>query len=171
MDLILAAAGKSSRFQHESYSGPKALYEISGKPFLGHIIDRILDIAEVKELIVVGAKDTDDGGKIYEYAREAWKHKGLNVKLIETERKGFAYALWQGTRELLEHEVSERALLMPCDTFIEKFSGLEAPTTPIAIALTPLPFVGSEKYSHVGIKESGELAFWPNSELQNQKAV
>ena len=66
MVAIVLAAGYATRLYPLTLNKPKALLEIGGKPMLDHILEKILDIKEIKKTIVVS------NGKYYGQFTE-WK--------------------------------------------------------------------------------------------------
>lgn len=66
MRAIIPAAGFGTRLKPHTYSIPKVLLNVGGKPILGHIIDKLISVGIVKTTFVVGYL----GEKIVEYVRK-----------------------------------------------------------------------------------------------------
>ncbi len=69
MKAIIPAAGEGTRLRPHTYSTPKALLNVAGKPILAHIIDIIIDAGVDDIAVIVGYK----GKQIEEYVTTAYK--------------------------------------------------------------------------------------------------
>lgn len=87
MRAIIPVAGAGSRLRPHTYSLPKVLLNVAGKPIIGHILDKIVSDGITDATIVVGYL----GDKIREYVAENYK---INVDFVEQEeRKGLAHSI------------------------------------------------------------------------------
>jgi glucose-1-phosphate thymidylyltransferase len=87
MRAIIPVAGAGSRLRPHTYSLPKVLLNVAGKPIIGHILDKIVSEGITDATIVVGYL----GDKIREYVVENYK---INVDFVEQEeRKGLAHSI------------------------------------------------------------------------------
>ncbi len=69
MNVIIPLAGFGTRLRPHTYSKPKPLVNVAGKPVLGHILDKVLrEIAVEKVVFVVGYL----GEQIEQYVRTAY---------------------------------------------------------------------------------------------------
>jgi len=68
MKVIIPAAGLGSRLRPHTYTVPKVLLPVAGKPILGHIIDQVIGWGGKKVILIVGWL----GEKIEEYVRESY---------------------------------------------------------------------------------------------------
>jgi len=89
MKYILLMAGLGTRMRPHTWSRPKSLIHVAGKPVLGHILDTLsgLDIEEY--IFVVGWM----GEQVREYVAGEYAH--LKVRyVVQEEMRGQAHALW-----------------------------------------------------------------------------
>ena len=96
MKAVIPVAGIGKRLRPHTFTVPKALLNVAGKPILGHIIDSLIDMG-VKELIpIIGYK----GDLIREYLDGAYDIPITYV--VQEEQKGIAHAV-SLTRELADN--------------------------------------------------------------------
>ncbi|MCC7022795.1 MAG: NTP transferase domain-containing protein [Thermomicrobiales bacterium] len=76
MDVILPVAGLGTRLRPQTWSKPKPLVSVAGKPMLGHVIDRVLEAEPERLVFITGYL----GDQI-----EAWAagHVELPVSFVE----------------------------------------------------------------------------------------
>lgn len=88
MKAVIPVAGIGKRLRPHTFTIPKALLNVAGKPILGHIIDGLIGMG-VDELIpVVGYK----GELIKDYLKENY---GVPVEFVQQEeQKGIAHAVY-----------------------------------------------------------------------------
>jgi glucose-1-phosphate thymidylyltransferase len=108
MKVIIPTAGRGTRLRPHTYSKPKPLVSVAGKPILGHILDTLSQI-EVDEFIFITGYL---GDQIESYVRANYP---FHAQFIEqTELKGQAHAIY------LAHEVvSGPTLILYVDTIFE----------------------------------------------------
>ena len=88
MRAIIPVAGVGSRLRPHTYTLPKVLLNVAGKPIIGHILDKIIEDGFDEATIIVGYL----GDKIREYIHS---HYSLKVDFIEQEeRMGLAHSLY-----------------------------------------------------------------------------
>jgi len=88
MKVIIPLAGFGTRLRPHTFTKPKPLINVAGKPVLGHLLDKIsgLDIDEY--IFVVGYL----GDQVQEYVKSEYK---LNARFVEqNELLGQATAIW-----------------------------------------------------------------------------
>lgn len=89
MHAIIPVAGVGSRLRPHTYSLPKVLLNVAGKPILGHILDRISRDGVTSATIVVGYM----GGLVEEYVRT--HHKNLIVDFVtQDDLLGLGHSIW-----------------------------------------------------------------------------
>jgi glucose-1-phosphate thymidylyltransferase len=89
MRAIIPVAGVGSRLRPHTFTLPKVLLNVAGKPILGHIIDKIVGEGIREATIVVGHM----GEKIREYVAAAYP--GFSVEYVEQEeRLGLGHAIY-----------------------------------------------------------------------------
>jgi glucose-1-phosphate thymidylyltransferase len=108
MKVIIPTAGLGTRLRPHTYSKPKPLVNVAGKPVLGHILDTLSQL-DIEELIFITGYL---GNQIEDYVRE---NHDIPARFIEqTELKGQAHAIYLA-REL----VSGPTLILYVDTIFE----------------------------------------------------
>lgn len=79
MRAIVPVAGFGTRLRPHTYTLPKALMPVAGKPILGHILDVLLDLGIEEVVLVVGHL----GEKVEAYVRE---HYGVRAHFVRQEQ-------------------------------------------------------------------------------------
>jgi len=88
MHAIIPVAGVGSRLRPHTYTLPKVLINVAGKPIIGHILDKVIEDGFDKATIIVGYM----GEKIKEYVSS---HYHINVNYVEQEeRLGLGHAIY-----------------------------------------------------------------------------
>ncbi|MFP4344980.1 MAG: sugar phosphate nucleotidyltransferase [Anaerolineales bacterium] len=116
MKLVIPMAGLGTRMRPHTWSRPKPLLPIAGKPMLGHILERFKDLPIDEYVFIVGYL----GDQIQEYVEENYDipaHFAVQDKML-----GQAHALWLA-REHLEGPI----FMMFVDTLFDgaDFSNLD----------------------------------------------
>ena len=109
--VIIPAAGVGTRLRPLTYTQPKALIPVAGKPIIGFIIDQLIDIGLTDFVFVVGYL----GEKIQDYVTHAYPHIN-SVFVNQAERNGIAGAIWL-TREHINDD--DRTLIILGDTILD----------------------------------------------------
>src|SRR5262245_15794693 len=108
MQVIIPTAGLGTRLRPHTYSKPKPLVSVAGKPVLGHILDTLGQL-EIDELIFITGYL---GNQIEAYVRQ---NHSIPARFIEqTELKGQAHAIY-----LAREIVSGPTLILYVDTIFE----------------------------------------------------
>ncbi len=76
MKVIIPAAGVGTRLRPHTYSEPKALLNVAGKPILGHILDNLLSLKPQEVIFVIGFL----GQKIIDFVKKNYKFKANFVE-------------------------------------------------------------------------------------------
>ncbi|HZY09735.1 MAG TPA: sugar phosphate nucleotidyltransferase [Bacteroidota bacterium] len=109
MHAIIPVAGIGSRLRPHTYSIPKVLLNVAGKPIIGHILDKIIEDGFSEASIILGYM----GDKIREYVQSNYK---IRINFIDQEeRKGLAHAIYL-VRETLS---TEPVLIILGDTIFD----------------------------------------------------
>jgi glucose-1-phosphate thymidylyltransferase len=88
MRAIIPVAGVGSRLRPHTYTVPKVLLNVAGKPIIGHILDKITDAGIDEATIIIGYL----GEKIREYVLANYR---IKVDFIEQEeRLGLGHAIY-----------------------------------------------------------------------------
>ncbi len=109
MRAIIPVAGVGSRLRPHTYTVPKVLLNVAGKPIIGHILDKLIENGFDEATVVVGYL----GEKVKEYIL---KNYSINVDFVEQEeRLGLAHAIY-----LSRHTISrDPVLIILGDTIFE----------------------------------------------------
>lgn len=129
MKVIIPVAGAGTMLRPHTYTQPKALIPVAGKPILSFIIDRLLEQGLNDFIFVVGYL----GDKIKSYIQESYP----NIKAefpLQAKRDGLGHAIWSA-KDLVAD--GEEILIYLGDTIIE----------------ADLKEVVNSEYSSVGLKK------------------
>jgi glucose-1-phosphate thymidylyltransferase len=108
MKVIIPTAGLGTRLRPHTYSKPKPLVSVAGKPVLGHILDTLSQI-DIDELIFITGYL---GNQIERYVQQQYPFPARFIE--QTELKGQAHAIYLA-REL----VGGPTLILYVDTIFE----------------------------------------------------
>jgi glucose-1-phosphate thymidylyltransferase len=115
MRAVIPVAGVGSRLRPHTYSIPKVLLNVAGKPIIGHILDRLVENGIDEASIIIGYL----GDKIREYVESNY-HMRFNF-IEQEERQGLGQAIYSA-RETFG---SDPILIILGDTIFEfDLSGL-----------------------------------------------
>lgn len=106
---IVPAAGIGSRLRPHTYTVPKALLHVAGKPILGHILDGLREQGIERFVVVVGYM----GDRVREYLARTYR-SGIEV-VDQSERLGLGHAVWMAAPQVR----SGPALIILGDTIVE----------------------------------------------------
>ncbi|MCS6990433.1 MAG: sugar phosphate nucleotidyltransferase [Chitinophagales bacterium] len=89
MKAIIPVAGAGARLRPHTYTQPKALIPVGGKPILAYILDELQEAGIQEYIFVIGHL----GEKIREYVQE--KYPNLHAHYVEqVVRQGIGHAIW-----------------------------------------------------------------------------
>lgn len=88
MKVIIPLGGLGTRLRPQTYTRPKPLINVAGKPMLGHIIDKFADLPVEEFIFVVGYL----GEQIEQYVKSSYSFAARFVE--QKEALGQAHALW-----------------------------------------------------------------------------
>jgi len=109
MHAIIPVAGIGSRLRPHTYTLPKVLLNVAGKPIIGHILDKIIEDGFDRATIIIGYM----GDKIKEYILSKYS---IKVEFIEQEeRQGLGHAIYLAQ----ETFSSEPVLIILGDTIFD----------------------------------------------------
>ncbi len=110
MRILVPTAGYGTRLRPHTWSKPKPLVCVAGKPVLGHVLDMFAALSHVEEVVfVVGYL----GDQIQTYVAQAYPH--LRARFVEqTELLGQSHAIW-----LARQGLTGPMLMVFVDTLIE----------------------------------------------------
>lgn len=91
MRAVIPVAGVGTRLRPHTYSQPKVLLNVAGKPILGHILDALQEQKINKATIITGYM----GKQVEEYVTK--KYSNMEFDFVEQkERLGLGHAIWVG---------------------------------------------------------------------------
>jgi glucose-1-phosphate thymidylyltransferase len=95
MKVIIPVAGAGIRLRPHTYTQPKPLIPVAGKPILAHIIDELLE-ADFREFVfVLGYL----GEKIKNFVQN--RYKNLKCEFVfQNDRMGLGHAIWLAQEEI-----------------------------------------------------------------------
>jgi len=109
MRAIIPVAGVGTRLRPHTYTLPKVLLNVAGKPILGHILDKLLDEGITSATIIVGYL----GELVEEYVRANYS---FNVSFVEQPvREGLGHSIYLAKESLGDDPV----LIILGDTIFE----------------------------------------------------
>ena len=96
MKVIIPAAGTGTRLFPHTHTKPKPMVYIAGKPIIGHILERMIDLAPEEIILVVGYRKEQLISYVDEHYRDAF-----NIQYVDqNERFGLGHSIYL-TRELV----------------------------------------------------------------------
>ena len=99
MHAIIPVAGVGSRLRPHTYTLPKVLLNVAGKPILGHILDKMFEEGITSATFIVGYM----GDLVEEYVRQNYD---FDVTFVEQEsREGLGHAIWLAREKLNDDPV------------------------------------------------------------------
>jgi glucose-1-phosphate thymidylyltransferase len=110
MKAIIPVAGVGSRLRPHTYTIPKVMLTVAGKPIIGHIIDKIIEEGINEAVIIVGYL----GDMIEEYLKKNYDIKFTFIE--QEERQGLGHAIWM-TKQYVDY--SEPVFIILGDTVFE----------------------------------------------------
>ena len=100
MRAIIPVAGLGSRLKPHTYSTPKVLLNVGGKPILGHILDKLLEEDVKKATFVIGHL----GDKIIDYVQSSYP--SVHSEFIEQkEMEGLGHAIYTAIPTFDDEEI------------------------------------------------------------------
>jgi len=101
MRAIIPVAGFGSRLRPHTFTLPKVLINVGGKPILGHIMDKIIRDGFTEATLIVGYL----GEQVAEYVRANYD---IRLDIVEQEeRKGLAHAI-----HIARHTIGDEPVLI-----------------------------------------------------------
>ena len=106
MKLILPVAGFGKRMRPHTWSRPKVLIDVAGKPMLGHVLDQFVDIGIDEVIYITGWL----GEQIKPYVEAQYPQFGAQF-VVQEELVGQSHAIW-----LAREHVSGPCFIVFADT-------------------------------------------------------
>ena len=98
MKAIIPVAGVGTRLRPHTFSQPKVLLNVAGKPILGHIMDKLIASGIDEAIVIVGYL----GDMIEAYLRNNYNIRFTFVN--QQERLGLAHAIWMCKEHVTDNE-------------------------------------------------------------------
>jgi glucose-1-phosphate thymidylyltransferase len=142
MKVIIPVAGMGVRLKPHTYSVPKVLIQVAGKPILSHILDELVKLKVKKLILIVGYM----GEKIKEYVEKNYKFSTIYV--YQEKREGLGHAIYLSS----PYFENEPVLIILGDTIFK----------------CDLKKVIEGKYSAIGVKEVENPERFGTVQLKNK---
>jgi len=111
MKAIIPVAGAGTKLRPLTYTQPKPLIPVAGKPIIAYILDQLIEAGIQEFVFILGYL----GDKIKEYLEESYPCIS-KVYVYQHEREGLGHAIYL-CREVLGHE--EEVLIQLGDTILD----------------------------------------------------
>src|SRR5437773_11102139 len=99
MKVVIPLAGFGTRLRPFTYTKPKPLINVAGKPVLGHLLDKLTGLDIEEYIFIVGHL----GEQVEEYVNKEYK---LPARFVQQEELlGQAHAIWLAREHLDEGPV------------------------------------------------------------------
>ena len=111
MKVIIPVAGAGTRLRPLTYTQPKVLISVAGKPILSFIIDELLENGISDFIFVIGYL----GEKIKEFVENNYPH--IHAKFVTQEnREGLGHAIWRA-KEMID--INKELIIQLGDTIVD----------------------------------------------------
>lgn len=123
MDIILPVAGLGTRLRPQTWSKPKPLVALGGKPMLSHVLDRVMTVNPSRIIFITGFLGDQ---------METWARKNVPVPVefvLQPEMRGQTDAILR-TRHL---DIKDALILFPDMLFEADFSGLASTSADVVM--------------------------------------
>ncbi len=112
MKAVIPVAGVGTRLRPHTYTQPKPLIPVAGKPIIASIIDQLVNDLGIREFIlIIGYL----GDKIKHYIEQ--RYPDLDIQFVHQEvRKGLGHAIYKGIDAFRD---AEELLIVLGDTIVE----------------------------------------------------
>jgi glucose-1-phosphate thymidylyltransferase len=127
MKALIPVAGAGTRLRPHTYTQPKPLIPVAGKPILAHIIDELIKADFTEFVFVIGYL----GEKVRDFVTTRYKNIQCEF-VVQDEREGLGHAVWTA-REFLKDE--KELLIVLGDTVFDMDMNLmlKTPTTSLGV--------------------------------------
>jgi glucose-1-phosphate thymidylyltransferase len=129
---VIPVAGAGTRLKPHTFTTPKALLEVAGKPILAHILDQVAEAKPERVVLVVGPGP--QGQRIHEYAA---RRDGLRIEhVVQSEPLGLGHAVAQARDQVGDAPI----LIVLGDTIaVASFEELTADGSSVGVREVPDP--------------------------------
>ncbi len=94
MKVVIPVAGAGTRLRPHTFSQPKPLLEVGGKPIIAHLLDPIVKLQPEEIIFVIGYM----GERIQQYVRQNYSVKTTFIP--QAKLLGLGYALYQAVSDI-----------------------------------------------------------------------
>jgi len=109
MKVLIPVAGFGTRLRPHTYTTPKPLLMVAGKPIIGHVLDTIHEVTPDEVIMVIGP----GGEKIIGYVQDSYNYQFRFV--LQEEQLGLGHAVYVGFKDIAPTPL----LIILGDTIIE----------------------------------------------------
>ena len=95
MHAIIPVAGFGTRLRPHTFTLPKVLLSVAGKPILGHILDRLVQAGVTSTTIVVGYM----GDLVEHFVRTEYPQLATNF-VVQEELLGLGHSIWVARKDI-----------------------------------------------------------------------
>lgn len=149
MKAVIPVAGVGTRLRPHTYTQPKPLIPVAGKPIIGSIIDQLVIELNIREFIlIIGYL----GDKIKHYIEQ--RYPDLDIQFVHQEvRLGLGHAIYRGIDAFKD---ADELLIVLGDTIVEGdlASFLEQPNSCLAVKKVDDP----REFGVVELNERGYIS-------------
>jgi glucose-1-phosphate thymidylyltransferase len=111
--VVIPAAGEGRRLKPHTHTTPKVLLQVAGKPIIGHIMDRLVDVKPDEVIVIVGSQGT----QIQEYLTAKYP---FNFKFVEQkDPKGLGDAVSRVADFFTKSDEASPVLILLGDTIVD----------------------------------------------------
>ena len=158
---VIPVAGVGTKLRPHTFTQPKPLIPVAGKPIISHIIDQFLHVGIDEFIVIVGYL----GDKIRQYVTETYPD--LKVEFVYQEmRLGLGHAIWTATEVF---KGADELIIALGDTILEfdyqAFLDTEGSCVGVSMVKTPSEFGIVEVGSDGFISKAVEKPNIPTSNL------
>lgn len=111
MKALIPVAGVGTRLRPHTYTQPKPLIPVAGKPIISFIIDHLVDAGVTEFVFVIGYL----GEKIRNYVEERYPKLSKSF-VYQNERKGLGHAVWTAKKKI---EDADEVFIVLGDTIFD----------------------------------------------------
>jgi glucose-1-phosphate thymidylyltransferase len=127
MKALIPVAGAGTRLRPHTYTQPKPLIPVAGKPILAHIIDELVKAGFTEFVFVIGYL----GEKVRDFVQNHYKNIHCEF-VVQNERQGLGHAVWTA-RDFLKDE--EELLIVLGDTVFDMDMSLMLKTSTTSLGV------------------------------------
>ncbi|MEM2925807.1 MAG: sugar phosphate nucleotidyltransferase [Methanocellales archaeon] len=102
MKVVIPAAGAGKRLHPHTHTKPKPMVNVAGKPIIGHILDRMIDLNPEEVIVVVGYMKE----KLIEYINTHYSPLFKKISFaVQEEQLGLGHAIYVAKEMVEDSEV------------------------------------------------------------------